>query len=368
MNFILYLFLAIGLVQILYWLYFLIGVILLRPIKQGPSKPKEGVSVVVAAKNELENLKELIPAILNQEYPNFELIIVNDRSTDGTLEYLYELSLEHDNLEVRKVDDLPDHINGKKFALTLGIKATQYDQVLFTDADCLPTSTDWIAAMSQGFSEKKAIVLGFSNYVHHSGFLNYFIRFETLLTGIEYLASARLGAPYMGVGRNLGYKKSLFLDTKGFLGYQDIVGGDDDLFVNKHSRAHNTTVIVGAAATTLSKAETTWSSYFAQKVRHLAVGKLYKFPSKFFLSLFNLSWIMTWATVIPAYLLTKEPDYVLYLLSGRILLIIITFFVAKLKLGIAFNVIGVIFMDFIFAIYYIFTGTRAIFAKTIRWK
>ena len=77
---------------------------------------------------------------------------------------------------------------------------------------------------------------------------------------------------------------------------------------------------------------------------------------------------MTWATVIPAYLLTKEPDYVLYLLSGRILLIIITFFVAKLKLGIAFNVIGVIFMDFIFAIYYIFTGTRAIFAKTIRWK
>jgi glycosyltransferase involved in cell wall biosynthesis len=208
-NFILYLFLAIGLVQILYWLYYLIGVILLRPIKQGPSIPKEGVSVVVAAKNELENLKVLIPAILNQEYPNFELIIVNDRSSDGTLEYIYELSQVHDNLEVRNVDDLPDHINGKKFALTLGIKAAQNDQVLFTDADCLPSSTDWIAAMSQGFSEKNAIVLGFSNYVHHSGFLNYFIRFETHLTGIEYLAAARLGAPYMGVGRNLCYKNFL---------------------------------------------------------------------------------------------------------------------------------------------------------------
>lgn len=368
MHFILYLFLAIGLVQILYWLYYLLGTLLLKPAKPASQISSEGVSVVVAANNELENLKALIPAIMSQEYPVFELIIINDRSSDGTLEYIHELSLIHDNLKVRNVDELPDHVNGKKFALTLGIKAAQYEQILFTDADCLPFSTDWIASMSQGFSDKKSIVLGFSNYVHHTGFLNYFIRYETLLTGIEYLAAARLGAPYMGVGRNLGYKKSLFLENKGFLGYQDIVGGDDDLFVNKHARAQNTSVVVGSAATTLSKAETSWSGYFRQKVRHLAVGKLYKFPSKFFLSLFSLSWIMIWATAVPAYILTKEPEYVLYLLSGRILLIIITFFVAKLKLGIAFNVLGVIFLDFIFAIYYIFVGTRALFAKTIKWK
>lgn len=368
MNFILYLFLAIGLVQILYWLFYFIGILRLRPVDPAKVSTTEGISVVVAANNELDNLKKLIPAVLNQEYPNFELIVINDRSSDGTLEYLYELSQLHEHLQVRNVDDIPDHVNGKKYALTLGIKAAQFENILFTDADCVPSSNGWIVSMASGFNNKKEIVLGYSSYQRKPGFLNYFIRYETLLTGIEYLAAAKMGAPYMGVGRNLGYQKSLFLNHKGYRGYQDIVGGDDDLFVNKHASSKNTAVVVGTHSTTRSTAKTTWGSYFKQKVRHLAVGKLYKFPSKFFLSLFNISWIMVLLMAVPTYLLTKEPNYVLYLLGGRILLIIITFFVAQLKLGIAFNVLGVLFMDFIFAIYYIFAGTRALFAKTIKWR
>ena len=368
MHFIVYSLLAVGLVQVIYWLFYLIGLLRLRPVKQFDLSAAEGTSVIVAANNEIDNLKELIPAIMNQDYPVFELIIVNDRSSDGTLEYLHDQSKLMDNLKVLNVDDLPDHINGKKYALTLGIKAAQYEQILLTDADCLPFSSDWIAAMSSGFADRDSIVLGFSNYIHFPGFLNYFIRFETLLTAIQYLGSAKMGAPYMGVGRNLAYKKSFFLEHKGFRGYQDIVGGDDDLFVNKHSKAGNTVAMAGAAAMTLSKPEKSLSKFFAQKTRHLSVGKLYSFKTKFFLSLFSLTWIITWVVAIPAYLVSSEPDYVLYLLSGRMLLIIITFFVAKYKLGIAFNVVGIILLDILFTIYYILAGTRALFTRTIKWK
>lgn len=368
MHFIVYSLLAVGLVQVVYWLFFLIGLLRLKPVKKIDPNLAEGVSVVVAAHNEIENLKDLVPAIMCQDYPAFELIIVNDRSSDGTLEYLHEQSNQLENLKLLNVDELPDHVNGKKYALTLGIKAAQYEHILLTDADCLPFSSDWIAAMCSGFGKGHSIVLGFSNYLHLDGFLNYFIRFETLLTAIQYLAAARMGLPYMGVGRNLAYNKSLFLEHKGFRGYQDIVGGDDDLFVNMHAKARNTTPVVGAAATTLSKPETSWTTFLAQKNRHLSIGKLYGFKSKFFLAIFSLSWILTWILAVPAYILAPEPDYVLYLLSGRILLIIVTFFVAKLKLGIAFNVVGIVILDILFTIYYIFAGIRTLFTRTVRWK
>lgn len=358
---------GVGLLQGLYWLYFLIGFAKIRPVKVEETQEQQGVSVVVAAKNELENLKALLPALQSQDYPNFEIIIVNDRSSDGTLEFLHDFK-GIENIKILKVDDLPDHINGKKYALTLGIKAAANETILLTDADCMPFSDQWIASMASKYGPRDQIVLGFSNYRHMPGFLNYFIRFETLLTGIQYLAAASMGAPYMGVGRNLSYTKSLFLSNKGFHGYQDVVGGDDDLFVNKQAKSANTQMAIGSNATTISVPKTTWGSYFNQKVRHMAVGKLYNFAPKFFLSLFALSWILVWVLSIVVLSFRYEPIYVVYLLGGRLLLMLVTFFVAKHKLGIAFNVLGVIFLDVVYAIYYIFAGTRALFAKTIRWR
>ena len=197
-------------IQLLYWLFYFVGLLRLKSIAPGGRETAPGISIIVAARNELENLKTLIPALMVQDHPDYEVIIVSDRSTDGTVEYFNKIDGEYENLKTTHIDDLPQHISGKKFAITMGIKAAKHSQVLITDADCLPFSSSWATEMSSGFNHGADIILGFSNYFKLPGFLNFFIRFETLLTGIEYLSAAANKLPYMGVGRNLAYKKRPF--------------------------------------------------------------------------------------------------------------------------------------------------------------
>ena len=231
------------LIQIIYWLVWLMGVTRLK--KSTAIKNGNGISIVIAANNELENLKHNLPKVLSQEYSTYEVIVVDDRSSDESYEFLLELAKQHKNLKVLTVTDLPDHLNGKKYAITLGIKTAKFDQILLTDADCYPESKNWIGTFANAWGEKISFVVGFSQYKQRPGLLNYFIRFETLVTGIQYLASAALNKPYMGVGRNLSYSKTMFLSKKGFHGYQNLVGGDDDLFVNKHAIGANTQLVIG---------------------------------------------------------------------------------------------------------------------------
>ena len=294
-----YLFLLAAGTQVCYWLFFLIGLARIGKASKDMPSPTEGISIIVAARNELENLRKIIPALLNQNHQDFEVIIINDRSDDGSDEFLIEEEKNFQNLKALNIYDLPEHISAKKYAITLGIKAASNKQVLLTDADCIPSSDSWISEMANSFRDGKDIVLGFSAYKKLPGFLNYFIRFETLLTGIEYLASAANKLPYMGVGRNLAYKKDLFLENKGFFGYQETIGGDDDIFINKHSTSRNTAVVLSTDAITLSNPKTTFKEFWRQKIRHLHVGKSYSFKSKAGLGIFNLSWIFTW--IIGAY-------------------------------------------------------------------
>ena len=193
-DLIFYLFFVFVLTQVVYWAYFAIGI--LRTKKSDPEIGKSiEVSIVVAAQNEIHNLRALIPSLLKQNHTLYEVIIVNDRSEDGTLEYLRDIEAKNANFKGINIHDRPEHINGKKYALTLGIKAAKYANILLTDADCLPTSDQWVANMAAGFKSDNNFVLGFSNYSKLNGFLNYFIRYETLLTGIQFLGAAGNGKP-----------------------------------------------------------------------------------------------------------------------------------------------------------------------------
>lgn len=352
-------------IQMLYWLYFLVGLV---RIKTGQSSHNDlGISVVVAAQNEIHNLRALVPRVLKQDHQNFELIVVNDRSEDGTFDFLIDLEKKEDKLRVLHIHDRPEHINGKKYALTLGIKAAKHNNILLTDADCLPVSDQWIATMASGY-EASTFVLGFSSYTKLKGFLNYFIRFETLLTGIQYLASAINGRPYMGVGRNLGYKKALFLEKKGFLGFQEVIGGDDDLFVNRYASSTSTEVITGEEALILSTPKTTWKSFLRQKHRHLNVGKHYRLGSKFKIGLFNLSWIFYFLVLPATFLNTDNLVIAGGLAGGRLLVMLAVFFLGTKRFGITFGWLGIVLLDLIYPIYYIFVGTRAALVKTTFWE
>lgn len=326
----------------------------------------EGVSVIISACNEFENLRNNLPLILGQKHGKFEVIVVNDRSSDHSYEYLLKLKEENFNLKVVDVDVAPDHIHPKKYAITLGIKSAQYEQILLTDADCWPTSDQWIASMQQGFSISKQLVLGVSLYNKGKGFLNSFIRFETWLTAIQYVGRALLGSPYMGVGRNLAYRKSLFLDNKGFHGILNITGGDDDLFVNRNATKINTSVAVGKDALTYTLPKKSWVTFFRQKTRHLSSGKHYKFTDKIILGIFSLTHLMVWVLAIG--LVTYEPYMVLGGFMLRWFCLYLIFHISSKKFGEYFVPFILPLLDFVYVIYYISAGTVAAFSKRIRWS
>jgi len=352
-------------IQIIYLILFLLA---FRKADKLDSLEQPGVSVIVAAHDEEENLRELIPLLLSQNYSEFEVIIVEDRSNDGTFDYLLQATKEHDKLKMVRVTHKPDHINGKKFALTLGIKSARHDWVLFTDADCRPASSNWIASMAHQFNEGKKIVIGFSPYVKTGGLLNSFIRFESFLTGIQFVGFALLGKPYMGVGRSLAYRKELFLDNKGFNSHLGVTGGDDDLFVNQHATKGNTSVNIASEAIVLSNPKTTWSDFLHQKFRHLSVGKRYKFFDKIILGLFSLTWLLTWFWVVPVMVLFPLQQAVLILFLIRVILLAASFHFLPRKLGDSFEAWKTPFLDFMYAFYYLVTGAKALFVKKVRWK
>lgn len=242
------------------------------------------ISVIICARNEANNLKEYLPMVLHQNYPQFEVVVVNDRSWDETGDILEAFSKEYPNLKVVNVAEGEKFRAGKKFAVTMGIKASSYNWLVFTDADCLPATENWLTGMLPQLNNQTEIVLGYSPYLKKRGLLNALIRFETFFTAVNYLSFALRGNPYMGVGRNMAYKKELFFKSKGFAAHMHVPSGDDDLFVNANANSQNTEIQIHQDAHVWSEPKTTWASYLSQKKRHVGAGKLYKAKHKFVLS------------------------------------------------------------------------------------
>ena len=273
------------------------------------------VSVIVCAKNEAENLLRLIPLLLNQQYKTFELVLINDASTDHTLEVLKGFEKKDQRISIVDVKTNEAFWGNKKYALTLGIKAARYDRLLFTDADCKPASSSWIAEMSSYFSDKKSIVLGYGKYQSKPyALVNLLVRYETLITAIQFFSYAKLGSPYMAVGRNLAYTKALFFNVRGFAKHLDICSGDDDLFIQDAANQQNTAVCVDPKGFTISQAPQNFRQWFRQKRRHISTASYYTFKHQTLLGLFVLSKFLFWL-MLPC-LLFAFTEVALYLTAG----------------------------------------------------
>ena len=303
LDLVFYGYVAVVIIQVVYYILFFGKFAFTKP-KNVVSK-NIAVSVIICAKNEAENLKSFLPSVINQEYPEFEIVLINDASKDGTLNIIQEYSKLHNNIKIVNVKPIEAFWGNKKYALTLGIKAAKHDFLLFTDADCKPVSKHWIKEMSAHFSNKKTIVLGYGAYSKvKKSLLNKLIRFETLITAINYFSFAKFGLPYMGVGRNLAYTRKEFFDANGFINHIKVRSGDDDLFINQIATPKNTAVCFLKDSFTESTPKKTFKDWFKQKRRHVSTAKHYKVKHKALLTLLYVSNFLFWflGTILLAYL------------------------------------------------------------------
>jgi cellulose synthase/poly-beta-1,6-N-acetylglucosamine synthase-like glycosyltransferase len=293
-----YIFCTITLIQLFYYWFFFRH---LAFYKEGSKEKSQQhpVSIIICARDEANNLVKNFPGVLVQTYPStHEVIVINHNSQDETRYLLEEFKKTFKGLHLVNLEQEAKGIPGKKYPLSIGIKEAKHEIILLTDADCVPASEFWLQKMQDGFTDGVEVVLGYGAYNKKPGMLNRLIRFETFHTALQYLSYAIAGVPYMGVGRNLSYKKGLFLNNKGFSSLNHVPGGDDDLFVNKVANRTNTRVVIDPEAFTLSEPRKNWAEWTQQKNRHFSTAKFYKTSHKFLLGLYTFSHFLFYPLMI----------------------------------------------------------------------
>ena len=326
-------FLFAVIVQLFYYLFFYSRIAFHKPNKL--ANEIQPVSIIICGKNEAENLEKFLPLILEQEFPDFEVIVVNDCSMDETEMLLAQMREKHHRLRFTTIVEDEKFKHGKKLAVTVGVKSAKHNNIVFIDADCYPETKQWLYSMQQGFGWGKEIVLGYGGYEEQKGFLNKFIRFDAMFVAINYLSFAKAHLPYMGIGRNLAYKKPLFFKNKGFATHYELNSGDDDLFVNETSNKKNTIVVLDNNSIVRTIPKMSLRELYLQKKRHLTTSDRYKYKHQFLLTLEPFTRLLYYLLIVPAIVLAPEPLcwYVIGIASLRLIiqLIIIKFSMIKLK-------------------------------------
>jgi glycosyltransferase involved in cell wall biosynthesis len=284
--------------QLYYYLFFFRRLAFYKPGTK-PTSQTHAISVIVCARDEAANLVKNLPGVLVQEYKTtHEVIVVNDNSFDESKYILETLKKEFKQMQVVELTQEAKMIPGKKFPLSIGIKTAKYEILLLTDADCVPASERWLESMQAAYDDDTEIVLGYGAYHKKKGFLNKVIRWETYHAALQYMSYALAGIPYMGVGRNLSYKKAIFYRHKGFSAHNHVPGGDDDLFINAAATRNNTKINIDPDSFTLSTPATTWQQWKNQKKRHYTTSKFYKTKHKFLLALYAISNFLFYPLVV----------------------------------------------------------------------
>ena len=308
-----------GFIQIFYFLFFFFRLAIFKHVTKTSSQTHP-VSVVICARDEADNIAKNLPGVLIQQYPStHEVIVINDNSFDDTKYVLEEFKKTYKHLSVVELTQEAKMIPGKKFPLAVGIKSAKHEIVLLTDADCVPATEHWIESMQNAYEENTEIVLGYSPFHKMKGFFNKLVRWECYHTALQYMSFALVGIPYMGVGRNLSYKKSVFFRHKGFSSHNNIPGGDDDLFINMAATKSNTSININPDSFTLSMPVKNWKQWMVQKKRHYTTGKYYKSIHKFFLGMYSLSHFLFYPLFVTS-LIFYNWEYCLLIFSIRLIL------------------------------------------------
>ena len=350
--------------------YYLIMFIRLALFKDNSSNTSAiiPVSVVISAHNEDYNLIANLPSILTQDYPDFEVIVVNHASTDDSREILEDFERKYSNLSIVNIDQDLNFFKGKKFPLSIGIKSAKNEIILLTDADCKAASNRWIAEMASNYSSDTEVVLGYGPYTNESGFLNKLIRYDTFMIAMQYFSFALMGMPYMGVGRNLSYRKSTFFKNKGFISHYNISSGDDDLFIQEVASGKNTKIEISKNSMMYSTAKPTFATWVTQKQRHFTTGNSYKAQYKILLSVFSFTQVAFYLTAILMMFNSTLwlPSIILISITMLTRVLVQKKIASKLNENqlLLFSLIG----DFVYVLIMPIITIFSLFRKTKHWK
>jgi cellulose synthase/poly-beta-1,6-N-acetylglucosamine synthase-like glycosyltransferase len=338
-----YIFSSVTAIQLFYYLFFYLAVHQYKPglLKQ----EKQPISIIICARNEAENLANFLPSVLEQDYPDFEVIVVNDCSEDNSYDILGTFMMKYPNLRISTVNKDPKFTHNKKFAQFIGIKAAKNELLLFTDADCRPESGKWLEGMASNFDETVSFVLGYGGYIKGKGLLNKFIRYDSMVIAMQYLGMALRGIPYMGVGRNLAYRRSVFFANKGYGAHNHVISGDDDLFVNTNATRKNTRVEFREGTHTYSVPCSGLKKWITQKKRHLTTAPYYRFRDKLLLFTETFTRVFFYASFIVLLSFTFLWPYVLGIFGARLIVQIIVFALVQKKLRESKLVVFSLFFD-----------------------
>ncbi len=335
MTIITYIFLSILILSLIIQLgfYFIPYTAILRrtrKIKKGDvphTVEQPPVSIIICARNEGDNLHRFLPLVLEQNYEDYEVIVVNDGSCDDTEEIIKDLQKVYHNLYITNIPQETRIISHKKLAITVGVKAAKNEILLFTDADCRPLTPNWITSIVRNFNDQTEFVLGHGNYYREHGFISKMVSYDTLTIAMQYMGFALLGYPYMGVGRNMAYRKSTFFNHKGFAGFLHVASGDDDLLINAFGKKHNTRIEPSLEAETLSLPKTTFRDWYYQKLRHLSTVDVYQSSSKMWIGLEPLSRGLFYLTILLLTIFNYNNPVILSIVVGSFLLRFLTQFI-----------------------------------------
>ncbi|MEA2043517.1 MAG: glycosyltransferase [Bacteroidota bacterium] len=334
-----------ALIQLFYYLFFYARVFGFKR-RLSENHNYSPLSVIICAKNEKQNLEKFLVSVLEQDYGTFEVIVVDDASEDKSVDFLNSMKEKYENLYVTYLEANNGKTQGKKMAVTIGVKAAQYEYMVFTDADCKPQSRYWLQAIADSYSDSTDIVLGYGAYFKSGGLLNKIIRYDTMFIAMQYMSFAKAGFPYMGVGRNLSYTKTIYNSVKGFSSHYHIMSGDDDLFVNQTANKRNTQIVTTPESITHSEPKTSFSDLVKQKRRHFTSSKRYKAKHKLLLGLEIFSRVLFYSALIVLFTMGAMPELIAGIYGTR-------FIVKHLVLGRAvfvFKEKDLIFFSFLFDI------------------
>lgn len=315
----LYAFLAVTSIQLIYYVFIFVRVWF---VKVSEKKPSPAVSLILSSKNQKKLLEKNLLHFINQDYPDFEIIVVNNASWDGTDEYLEQQELLYPNLKVvsNSYQENDRFSKGNKFAITLAVKAAANDLLLFADADCVPSSKKWLLEMVSHFSAEQKIVLANVKPFKRNGLFNVFLRFEAVYESLLRIGATKVGLPLLANRRNIAYHRNLFFSVNGFLSHLNMSSGEAELFVDEVRTSSNSTISLSKDTLVEYESRLSFSNWFSEKRAFFHVSKKLSTLPKFFLAAHYLSMLLFYTLSIQLIMFSTSLELVLGLILIRLLM------------------------------------------------